>query len=187
MNFTMNLPVAGPRRGCRSTADVRILAYQSENGEKVRFVFKAEAFPEMKDESRVAFEPRGNRLYFGFSKLNGFKLQKYKTTSSVQVASSEFVKKLHKYIGEFEARYDAEEKCHYIEVKDVPEKTLHSSENNTEGIGVTSVMNTPYDDDLFNKLQEAFTKSLIAAFASVAPDAFQIIKDAVRQGFEEVQ
>lgn len=185
MNFTMNLPVAGPRGKRRLDADVRINVMQSQKGEKIRFIFKSDAFPEMQGEDVVAFEPRGSRLYFGFSKVNGYRLQKGKTTAAMQVAQPDFVKKLRKYVGEFEAKYNSEERCHYIEIEDAPKEALPISEP------IASVEEAPRvtvcSDECFNKLQEAFTKSLIAAFATVAPDASQIIKDAVRQGFEEVQ
>ena len=185
MNFSMNLTAPGPRgRKHRFDADVRIAVMHSQKGEKIRFIFKSDAFPEMQEENVVAFEPRGNRLYFGFSKVNGYRLQKGKTTSAMQVAQPGFVKKLRKYVGEFDAKYNSEERCHYIEIEDAPEEVLPISEP------IASIEETPRvtvcSDECFNKLKEVFTASILDALAQASPDLHQILKNAMKQGFEEV-
>ena len=184
MKFSMTLPVAGPRarRKRGFDADVRIAVMHSKKGETIRFTFKSDAFPEMQGENVVQFEPRGNRLYFGFFEANGYRLQKGKTTSAVQVAKPACVKTLRKYVGEFEAKYNSEERCHYIEIEDAPKEELPISEliasvEETPGVTVGS-------DEYFNKLKEVITASILDALAS--PDAYQFIKNAMKQGFEEV-
>lgn len=184
MNFSMNLPVAGHRGKRRLDADVRITVMQSQKGERIRFIFKSDAFPEMQGENVVAFEPRGSRLYFGFSKVNGYRLQKGKTTAAMLVAQPGFVKKLRKYVGDFEAKYDSEERCHYIEIEDVPKEALLISEP------IASVEEAPRvtvcSDECFDKLKEVFIASILDALAQASPDLHQILKNAVKQGFEEV-
>lgn len=185
MNFSMNLPVAGPRAKIhRSDADVRIVVTQSQKGEMIRLIFKSDAFPEMQGENVVAFEPLGNRLYFGFAETNGYRLQKGKTTVAVQIAKPDCVKTLRKYVGEFEAKYNSEERCHYIEIEDAPKEELPISEP------IASVEEAPRvtvgSNEYFNKLQEVITAGILDALAQASPDLHQILKNAMKQGFEEV-
>ncbi len=187
MNFSVNLPASGPGNYKRvlTKADVRLTLTKGKRGNVLAITFKNSTFPEMEENNVVLFEPRGERLYFGFADAYGYRLQRGQRTSYVQLAAAATVKKLQKYIGEFKAQRDSEENCYYIELEEVPEKTLFDVEDANADKGNGEVL--VFDDTFFNELEERITKSISSAFASAAPELSTIIKNAVRQGFEEVK
>lgn len=180
MNFSVNLPASGPGNYKRISikADVKIALTRGKRGNVIGITFKNSSFPEMKEKNVALFEPRDERLYFTFADAYGYKLQRGQKSSYAQLAAAGTVKKLQKYVGEFKVKHDSKENCYYIEIENVPEKTLFDIKDTNA--------NEATDREFLNELEKTINRSVIAAFQSVSPELSKIIKDAVRQGFEEV-
>ena len=139
-----------------------------------------------KINGRVSFGPANNRLYIAFSEKEGFAVNcaPRSKTAAVRITNAIASKNIKTYMGNYSLMYDDEEQCHYID-RDCQLQLVVPDQDPSQETAITAL-----DKENIASLEVAIYKSvksgMIDALNDCTKDLYSILKNAVREGFEEI-